>query len=1137
MRQMNNRRMPRVHRPRPQYVATAALVALLAGLTATPGVAQDSDRGSEQTASAARGETVGSSGVTRHQVTLITGDRVTLEKGPSGRQSVLVQPAEGREHITFIKRQDGRDWTVIPADALPLLAADRMDRALFNVSALVKEKYAGRSSLPLIVEYRGAADTAERRLATAGASKVRTIPGTSFAAVSEHRDDAAEFWNSIAPGEAGARSFGAGVQRVWLDGRAKAQLDRTVARIGAPQAWEMGYKGDGVKVAVLDTGYDPNHPDLKGLVSGAANFTTEENTDDVAGHGTHVTSIVAGSGAASGGKYKGVAPGADILSGKVCTADGNCTFSDIIEGLAWSAEQGAKVVNLSLGDEDTPETNAVEAMVETVTREHGVLVVAAAGNNGPGKVLSPASVQGALAVGASQINDELAAFSAIGPRVGDFGLKPDLVAPGVGVVAARAGGTTAEDGYVGMAGTSMATPHAAGAAAIVFQQHPDWTPEQVKRQLMHSATGGFERGAFFQGAGRVDVARAVAQQVTAEPTGLAFGQIRWTDSGRPPMDKTITYRNPSDEPVTLDLALNMSYHAGKPAPEGLFRLGADKITVPAHGSADVTLTAAPEATTVYAAFSGVVIASTSDENVSVRTPVGMEVEQPSYDLRLDLKGRSGAAPGSSYLTVRPTAGGPVRTVELAGEGTAVLRIPRGTHTLRGFFFDPRADDPSRTERIVVGEPEVKMTSDRDLTIDARKAKPIVVSAPRSSARIMSAQVGTVGVGGDVLSLEVGEAAGSTQMKDVYAIPSQQRSDSEFRYVLSTVWGEPTAVAGAAKSPYMYHLTRPVRGGIPADPGYRPRQSELATVDSTFATTAPGSTANRTVSTLVGGAPWDAHVIRDFSVPAKRVDYFSVADGLRWQPAFDQLPDFGSPSDRFGQLFIGATRSYKANRTVEEHWNGGVQAIGHVPNMNNNFRDGDSMNVSLQFAANGNIDEVADSSTAWPQAELRRNGQVVSDHIYQMDLPADTVPADYRLTIALDRDPARSSVSTSVQGEWRFQSQTTKTRQALPLYAVRMSPELDEWNRTKAGRTFDIPALIERGTGALESAIRTFTAEVSYDEGKTWHPAKVKGSGTERTVTVNHPHRPSGGSVSLRTYVKDAAGNSFKQTVIKAYLLK
>ncbi|MGW1882430.1 S8 family peptidase [Streptomyces sp. NPDC001970] len=1100
-------------------------------MTATPGMAHDADRTVDQTDSTTQGKVAEKSRFARQHVTLITGDRVTVEKDPTGRESVSVEPAEGREHIKFLKRQDRGEWTVIPVDALPLLTADRLDKALFNVSALVEEKYADRASLPLIVEYAGAAASVERRLTTAGAEKVRTISGTPFATLSEHRDDAAEFWKSIAPAKAGAKAFGAGIQRVWLDGRAKVQLDRTVAHIGAPQAWEKGYKGDGVKVAVLDTGYDPNHPDLKGLVVEAANFTTEPNTDDSNGHGTHVTSTVAGSGAASGGTYKGVAPGAKILSGKVCTSDGWCDNSDIVEAMAWAAEQGAKVISLSLGDTDTPDTDVIEAMVETVTREHGVLVVAAAGNNGPGKVNSPASADRALAVGATQINDELAFFTALGPRVGDSGLKPDLVAPGVGVVAAKAGGTTADDGYIGMSGTSMATPHVAGAAAILFQQHPDWTPEQVKRQLMQTTTGGFEHGAYYQGAGRVDIARAVGQQVTAETTALSFGQIRWTDGGRPPVDKTLTYRNPGSEPVTLDLALNATYHAKKPAPEGLFRLSTDKVTVPAHGTADVTLTATPEIATIYAAYSGVVTASTADKTVSVRTPLGMDVEQPAYDLRLSVKDRSGEAPDHAYLIVNSNDYQSYE-VELHGKSSTVLRLPKGkTYSVGGFLFDE-----AYTEGTVVGVPEVALTTDRDAAIDARKAKPVTISAPSRSARMLSNEFGTIGLSDHLFSVNMPGAIGGDRIEGLYAAPTAKVKNSKFTYLVSSIWAEPAADGANPSS--VYYLTRPVHGGIPADPSYQPRTSELAKVTTTFAATAPGTTAYRFIYMHVDNVRFTSHRMDGLPVPNRRVDYFSAADGLRWQTAFDQWNIFDPDSPR-GQSYLGTLHGYKAGAKVEERWNQGVQAMGFSPEGMDTYREGDDMWFAIQDAANGNLDLVAGTSTgSKPEYELRRNGELVPYHWGYAAVPTDATPADYRLTFQQKRDLSPvSSVSTDLRAEWRFRSQTTSERKALPLYAVRMAPELDEWNRADDGRKFDIPVLIQRALGATESSIGTFTTEVSYDEGKTWRTAKVKGSGMKRTVTVDHPHRTSGGSVSLRTYVKDAAGNSFKQTVIKAYLLK
>ncbi|MDX2650243.1 hypothetical protein PV341_43175 [Streptomyces sp. PA03-1a] len=152
------------------------------------------------------------------------------------------------------------------------------------------------------------------------------------------------------------------------------------------------------------------------------------------------------------------------------------------------------------------------------------------------------------------------------------------------------------------------------------------------------------------------------------------------------------------------------------------------------------------------------------------------------------------------------------------------------------------------------------------------------------------------------------------------------------------------------------------------------------------------------------------------------------------------------------------------------------------------------------------------------------------------VPQDPTPADHVLKASYDRDSALSDISAGNSAEWRFRSAGTEQPKSLPLYAVRMSPELDEWNRAGAGGTLEIPAYIQR-EGAPVSAVRTFTVEVSYDEGKTLQRAEVKGSGMHRTVKVSHPKRFSGGAVSLRTFVEDAAGNSFKQTVLKAYLIK
>lgn len=155
-------------------------------------------------------------------------------------------------------------------------------------------------------------------------------------------------------GKDGARATAAGIGKVWLDGIRRASLDRSVEQIGADKAWAAGYDGKGVKIAVLDTGIDKAHDDLKTQVVGEKNFSTSPDTADRVGHGTHVASIAAGTGATSGGRYKGVASGAKIISGKVLNDEGSGDDSSIIAGMEWAAAEGADVVNLSLGGPDSP---------------------------------------------------------------------------------------------------------------------------------------------------------------------------------------------------------------------------------------------------------------------------------------------------------------------------------------------------------------------------------------------------------------------------------------------------------------------------------------------------------------------------------------------------------------------------------------------------------------------------------------------------------------------------------------------------------------------------------------------------------------------------------------------------------------
>ncbi|NOX60810.1 MAG: S8 family peptidase [Chloroflexi bacterium] len=313
------------------------------------------------------------------------------------------------------------------------------------------------------------------------------------------------------------------VERIWYDYPVHTMLDQSVPLIGAPQVWAASGQGQGIRVAVLDTGCDLNHPDIKERISGQQDFSGKGDVQDGNGHGTHVAGIIAGSGEAGGGRYRGVAPKSELFIAKVLSDDGSGRMSGVIAGLEWALDQNVHVVNMSLGsDIQCDGTDALSEACDAAVAE-GVVVVVAAGNAGPRPrtVGSPGCAREVITVGASTDNDTIADFSSRGPTK-DGRVKPDICFPGYKIIAPRASGTALgrviDDYYTELSGTSMATPHATGVVALLLEAEPDLTPRQVKERLMATAVDmGLDKNA--QGAGRGDAHAAwQAGQTEPEPT-------------------------------------------------------------------------------------------------------------------------------------------------------------------------------------------------------------------------------------------------------------------------------------------------------------------------------------------------------------------------------------------------------------------------------------------------------------------------------------------------------------------------------------------------------------------------------------------------------------------------------------------
>ncbi|HEX4814577.1 MAG TPA: S8 family serine peptidase [Nonomuraea sp.] len=1022
-------------------------------------------------------------------VTLITGDKVTVTDGNGG---AVISAGEGREDVTFTTGERGGRLRVVPSDAMPLLKAGRLDPRLFDVTTLLEFGYDDRKgNLPLIVT--GAA----RPATMAGASDAAALPVVSGYAVRVRQADAARFWQDLAGGGSPALWRRSATAKVWLDGRRKVSLDTSVGRIGAPAAWAKGHTGEGVKVAVLDTGIDATHPDLAGKVADRKDFTEAPDERDPVGHGTHVASTIAGSGAASGGRYRGVAPGVTLLDGRVCESI-YCADSAILAGMQWAAEQGARVVNMSLGSLDTPEDDPLEQAVETLSQRHGTLFVVAAGNEGRDHgVTSPATADAALAVGAVDDSDKIAPFSNRGPRL-DGGLKPDITAPGVDITAARGKDSPGSGSYVAKSGTSMATPHVAGSAALLAGQHPDWKGGLLKAALMASAEPHPETGVYAQGAGRVNAERATAQSVTAEPAALGFGLQSWPHDDDRPITKKLVYRNPLDTPVTLSLEAR----AG-----AAFTVNPATLTVPAGGQGEATVTADTRADVPDGPLGGYVVAS-APGGVRVSTPVGVEKEVESYQLTIRHTDRSGAATGDFEMAVMRLDAEAEPILAFGGQGTTTMRLPKGRWQVDTVVLDAAGIT-------LLVQPEVVL--DRDVTIeaDARLGRPLEVRAPSPDAEPDLAQV-------VYQWQEAGRRIARGWLGRAFErrFTAQLGPDRSYDGLLTLVTGQWTT--GTEE----YRLAWFEPGRLVTGFKRSVDRKDLAVISRDYASHLPeatGETASRPWPRR-GSVPSSINTI-PISLPSTRTEYVNADDGVRWQHLL-----FEEGSDGRLNRFESGFTHYPAGHTATEDWNRGVFGPS-LPTGDQRgdslSRTGDTISADLRMFGDGR-GSLGYSSRATEHVALYRDGTLVREApSLAADFPVPAGRATYRLVAEAERG-APATLSTRVSAAWTFQSDTSGALVRLPVSVVGFTPELDARNTAPAGRRFTVPVTVKPLPGSAAGHSRKLSVEVSYDDGATWAKAEVRNS----AVMLRHPD--TDGFVSLRATSTDMSGNTVEQTVIRAY---
>ncbi|MDN3029551.1 S8 family peptidase [Streptomyces sp. S.PB5] len=1095
-------------------IATAAAVALAAGMT-SPASAD-----AQQTASVSQSNKAQLT--PKHRITLITGDRVVVDA--KGRV-VGLEPAKGRAHIPVqLRKADGHTY-VLPSDVVRLVSSGKLDERLFDITELNKSatRKSQSKGLKVIVGYKGAASAAKDDVRDAGTLR-QSLKTLNADAVQTPTAEAPELWDAVTNGDKTA----AGIAHVWLDGVRKASLDKSVPQIGAPKAWAAGYDGKGVKIAVLDTGVDATHPDLKDQVIASKNFSTSPDATDKYGHGTHVASIAAGTGAKSGGKYKGAAPGAKLLNGKVLSDDGYGEDSQILAGMEWAAEQGADVVNLSLGGSDTPEIDPLEAEVNKLSETKGILFAIAAGNEGDfgdQTIGSPGSAASALTVGAVDDKDELASFSSTGPGL-DGQIKPDVTAPGVDITAASAKGSIIEQevgekpaGYLTISGTSMATPHVAGAAAILKQQHPEWTYTELKGALTGSTKGG-KYTPFQQGSGRIQVDKAIKQTVIADPVSVSFGVQQWPHTDDKPVTKELTYRNLGTADVTLKLSSTATNPKGAAAPAGFFKLAATSVTVPAGGKASVGFTVNTKlGGTVDGAYSAYVTATGGGQTVRTAAAVQREVE--SYDVTLNVLDRDGK-PTKNYsadLTGISGLANGERYSPYEEDGSVTVRVPKGGYILNSAYYVDPEDFAKGADWLV--QPKLNVTGNTTITLDARKAKPVDITVPDPAAKSQFASPGfqiDTADGGYFYGWFLDSYAG---FRTAHLGP--QVTDGSLSQQFDGHWSKGTTeqydtVAGGKVKQFPTGYTKHYKA------------SELAKVKVGLGAAASGKKGSVSATGWLPGSFVGSAIGVQQTLPGTRTLHLSTLSGVKWDVEFQQAggvdPDGFPLSEAFYTL--GAAQSFQGGKSYAKTFNTAVFG----PRLNADFglyRDGNEIFGSLPLFADGQ-GHAGSSVFTSVNTTLYKNGVKVGsndDPLFgEKTFKVPAGQANYKLTTSVKRSVKVAAASTRIDASWTFASKKTADLTKLPASTVRFNAKTGLDSRVKAGETVKIPVTVEGA--AKGSNLKSLSVYVSYDYGKTWKKVTVSGG----KITVKNPEK--GKAISFHAKITDKKGNKSTISIYNAY---
>ncbi|MFE0138679.1 S8 family serine peptidase, partial [Streptomyces sp. NPDC059037] len=674
------------------------------------------------------------------------------------------------------------------------------------------------------------------------------------------------------------------------------------------------------------------------------------------------------------------------------------------------------------------------------------------------------------------------------------------------------------EGYLTISGTSMATPHVAGAAALLKQQHPDWTYAELKGALTASTKDG-KYTPFQQGSGRITVDKAIKQSVVAEPVSVTFGTQAWPHTDDKPVTKKVTYKNLGKEDVTLDLAVTAINPKGDPAPAGFFKLGAKTVKVPAGGTAAVDLTADTKlGGTIDGAYSAYVVAT--GDGQSVRTAAAVEREVESYELTLKHIGRDGQAPKYYDSDLEGVSGlatdksfNPFDT-----SGTVKLRVPKGGYLLNTSMFADPADFTKGADWIA--QPKLSVTKDTTVTLDARTTKPVEITVPSADAKSYFASPdytvdtarGSYSFGWwldaytDFRSAHLGPQVTDGSLHQQWDGHWVKGDDAEYDIVLG---GKVKQVATG----YTKHF----------------KASELATVKANLGASAKGKKGAFSALGSLPGSSGGSSIGIPQVLPGTRTLYLSTVDDVKWGMNFEQQagtdPDGWPIIDAVYSL--GAAQKFTGGKSYEKTFNTAVFG----PRIGGEFgvtREGNEIGGYLPLFADGRT-HAGSSLYSSVKTTLYKGSTKIGENedplVGGATFKVPAAEAEYRLSTSVKRSVKVAAASTRIDASWTFRSKKADNAK-LPVSTARFAPAVDLSSKAKAGETQSVPVTVQGA--AAGSNLKSLAVYVSYDYGQTWEKTTVSGG----KIKVKNP--AAGKGISFHAKIADKKGNKSTLSIYNAY---